>query len=145
MPIQNVMLWTIVKKIKIVLSSILALLMLFSLCLPAFADGDDAAEAEEIVDAVAEKEAAIAAAAAEAEAEAAKVNDMVDMDAKTSEANIKDVSATSILSQEENDVSGLSGPILALVIGLILIVLALGVVVASNKKIKAGKKARLGK
>lgn len=141
MPIQNVMLWTIVKKIKIVLSSILALLMLFSLCLPAFADGDDAAEAEEIVDAVAEKEAAIAAAAAEA----AKVNDVVDMDVKTTEDNIKDVSATSIQSQEENNVSGLSGPILALVVGVILIVLALGVVVASNKKIKAGKKARLGK
>ena len=70
---------------------------------------------------------------------------MVDMDAKTSEANKKDVSATSIPSQEENDVSGISGPILALVVGLILIVLALGVVVASNKKIKAGKKARLGK
>ena len=139
------MLWTIVKKIKIVLSSILALLMLFSLCLPAFADDDDAAETEEIVDAVAEKEAAIAAAAAEAEAEAAKVNDVVDMDAKTSEAKKKDVSATSIPSQEENDVSGISGPILALVVGLILIVLALGVVVASNKKIKAGKKARLGK
>ena len=141
MPIQNVMLWTIVKKIKIVLSSILALLMLFSLCLPAFADGDDAAETEEIVDAVAEKEAAIAAAAAEA----AKVNDVVDMDVKTTEDNIKDVSATSIQSQEENNVSGLSGPILALVVGVILIVLALGVVVASNKKIKAGKKARLGK
>ena len=141
MPIQNVMLWTIVKKIKIALSSILALLMLFSLCLPAFADGDDAAEAEEIVDAVAEKEAAIAAAAAEA----AKVNDVVDMDVKTTEDNIKDVSATSIQSQEENNVSGLSGPILALVVGVILIVLALGVVVASNKKIKAGKKARLGK
>jgi cobalamin biosynthesis Mg chelatase CobN len=145
MPIQNVMLWTIVKKIKVVLSSILALLMLFSLCLPAFADGDNAAEPEEIVDMVAEKEAAIAASAAKAEAEAAKVNDVVDMDAKTTEDNIKDVSATSIQSQEENNVSGLSGPILALVVGVILIVLALGVVVASNKKIKAGKKARLGK
>jgi hypothetical protein len=145
MPIQNVMLWTIVKKIKVVLSSILALLMLFSLCLPAFADGDNAAEPEEIVDMVAEKEAAIAASAAKAEAEAAKVNDVVDMDAKMTEDNIKDVSATSIQSQEENNVSGLSGPILALVVGVILIVLALGVVVASNKKIKAGKKARLGK
>jgi len=140
-----VMLWTIVKKIKVVLSSILALLMLFSLCLPAFADGDNAAEPEEIVDMVAEKEAAIAASAAKAEAEAAKVNDVVDMDAKMTEDNIKDVSATSIQSQEENNVSGLSGPILALVVGVILIVLALGVVVASNKKIKAGKKARLGK
>ena len=139
------MLWTIVKKIKVVLSSILALLMLFSLCLPAFADGDNAAEPEEIVDMVAEKEAAIAASAAKAEAEAAKVNDVVDMDAKMTEDNIKDVSATSIQSQEENNVSGLSGPILALVVGVILIVLALGVVVASNKKIKAGKKARLGK
>jgi hypothetical protein len=139
------MLWTIVKKIKVVLSSILALLMLFSLCLPAFADGDNAAEPEEIVDMVAEKEAAIAASAAKAEAEAAKVNDVVDMDVKTTEDNIKDVSATSIQSQEENNVSGLSGPILALVVGVILIVLALGVVVASNKKIKAGKKARLGK
>jgi hypothetical protein len=67
------------------------------------------------------------------------------MDVKTTEDNIKDVSATSIQSQEENNVSGLSGPILALVVGVILIVLALGVVVASNKKIKAGKKARLGK
>lgn len=142
MPIVNVVLLMSVKKIKNAMCFIFALLVLSGIFLTASADGDGAAEIEEIADVVAEKEAATAAAAAEAEAEAKKVNDVVDMDAKSEDASMEETSTDDIPTQEINEASGLSGPVLAMAVGIVLIVSGLGVVAASNKKIKAGKKAK---
>ena len=145
MPIVNVMLSTNVKKIKNAMCFFIALLVLSGIFLTAFADGDSTAEFEEISDAVAEKEAAAAVAAAEAEAEAKKVNDVVDMDAKPKEAIMEETSTDVIPTQEINNATVVSGPVLAMAVGIVLIVSGLGVVAASNKKIKAGKKAKSAK
>ena len=144
-PIQYVMLRKTVKRTKSILCLILALLMLFSLCMTASAEDNETAEAEEVIDAVAEKEAAIAAAAAEAAAEATKINDVVDMDARPEDVISEEIMPSSTSPTEANNISSLSGPVLALIVGVVLVVSGLGVVAASNKKIKAGKKAKSGK
>ena len=67
---------------------------------------------------------------------------MVDMDVKSEDASMEEASTDDIPTQEINEASGLSGPVLAMAVGIVLIVSGLGVVAASNKKIKAGKKAK---
>ena len=107
-------------------------MMLLWLPLSAFADAASV-EPEEIVDAV-----------AESEAEAAKVNDVVDMDAASSDPssgettpNVSDFSADQSSSH--------FGPMLALAVAFFLIVCGLLIVIASNRKIKAGKKQKPGR
>ena len=122
----------------------MAILMLCGCCLTAFADGDDTVEVEEIVDAVAEKEAAEAAAAEKAEMEAAKVNDVVDLDAESADIQGEEALPEIISSQEVYNASIVSGPILALIAAFVLIVFGLMIIAASNKKIKAGKRVKSG-
>ena len=117
--------------------------MFLWLPLSAFSDSVQA-EPEEIVDAVAESEAAEAEKAALEAAEAAKVNDVVDMDAISPDSSSEE-NALSVQSSAEEPSSSRFGPILAMAVAFILILFGLLIVIASNRKIKAGKKQRPGR
>ena len=118
-------------------------MMLLWLPLSAFADAASV-EPEEIVDAVAESEAAAAEQAAREAAEAAKVNDVVDMDSASSDPSSGEVVPNTPDSSADQSASHF-GPMLALAVAFILIVCGLLIVIASNRKIKAGKKQRPGR
>ena len=122
---------------------ILVLMMLLWLPLAAFADAASV-EPEEIVDAVAESEAAAAEQAAREAAEAAKVNDVVDMDSASSDPSSGEVVPNTPDSSADQSASHF-GPMLALAVAFILIVCGLLIVIASNRKIKAGKKQKTGR
>ncbi len=118
-------------------------MMLLWLPLSAFADAASV-EPEEIVDAVAESEAAAAEEAARKAAEAAKVNDVVDMDAASSDPSSGETTPNvSDFSAEQSSYH--FGPMLALTVAFILIVCGLLIIIVSNRKIKAGKKQRPGR
>lgn len=142
------------KNFKGILCLIMALVMAFSLCATAFADGEVAAAeeavVEDVVDEVAQKEAEAEAAKAAAEAEAAKVNDVVDLDAAAEEPEeaVAEEAVAEEAPAEEAPAEirgGLSGPVLCLIIAAVLMLLGLGVVLLSNKKIKSGKKGKAAK
>ena len=122
---------------------ILVLMMLLWLPLAAFADAASV-EPEEIVDAVAESEAAAAEQAAREAAEAAKVNDVVDMDSASSDPSSGEVVPNTPDSSADQSASHF-GPMLALAVAFILIVCGLLIVIPSNRKIKAGKKQKTGR
>ncbi len=121
------------------------LVLMMVLWNPSSAFADEAfIEPEQIVDAVAESEAAAAEEAARKAAEAAKVNDVVDMDAASSDPSSGET--TPIVPDSSADPSASHfGPILALAVAFILIVFGLLIVIASNRKIKAGKKQKTGR
>ena len=121
------------------------LVLMMVLWNPSSAFADEAfIEPEQIVDAVAESEAAAAEEAARKAAEAAKVNDVVDMDAASSDPSSGET--TPIVPESSADPSASHfGPILALAVAFILIVFGLLIVIASNRKIKAGKKQKTGR
>ena len=118
-------------------------MMLLWLPLSAFADAASV-EPEEIVDAVAESEAAAAEEAARKAAEAAKVNDVVDMDAASSDPSSGETTPNAPDFSADQSSSHF-GPMLALAVAFILIVCGLLIVIASNRKIKAGKKQKPGR
>ena len=118
-------------------------MMLLWLPLAAFADAASV-EPEEIVDAVAETEAAEAEKAAREAAEAAKVNDVVDMDAASSDSSTGETKPIGLDSSADPSASHF-GPMLALAVAFILIAFGLLIVIASNRKIKAGKKQKPGR
>lgn len=144
MPIHLVMLGRMMKKYKSILCLILALSMICCFSVTAFATGDEA-DVEEVVDTVAQKEAEAAAEKAAAEAEAAKVNDVVDLDAdEPSDSAANTVAAEETVAPAQSS-SRMSGPVLSLVVGAVLLVFGLIVVMLSNKKIKSGKKGKASK
>ena len=121
------------------------LVLMMVLWLPSSAFADEAyIEPEEIVDAVAESEAAAAEKAAREAAEAAKVNDVVDMDAVSSDSSTGETKPIGLDSSADPSASHF-GPMLALAVAFILIVFGLLIVIASNRKIKAGKKQKPGR
>lgn len=138
------------KKLKGVVCLLLVMIMTCSIFVTAFAEGERPAEVEavieEVVDKVAQRAADAAAEQAAREAEAAKVNDIVDLDALN---EYTAVSADSVLKESE-EASGqnsarISGPILSMIVASVLIAFGLIVISFSNKKIKSGKKGKASK
>ena len=140
----------LMKKLKGVVCLLLVMIMTCSIFVTAFAEGERPAEVEavieEVVDKVAQRAADAAAEQAAREAEAAKVNDIVDLDALN---EYTAVSADSVLKESE-EASGqnsarISGPILSMIVASVLIAFGLIVISFSNKKIKSGKKGKASK
>lgn len=122
-----------------------AMIMCFCISISAFAVDDNTIAIEEAVDEVAELEEAAAKASAAAAAEAAKVNDVVDLDAQESDIVSKENSA-SVTNEENNGSSGASrGPTLAFAVALVLIFFGCLTIAASNKKLKANRMSKTGK
>ena len=122
-----------------------AMIMCFCISISAFAVDDTTIEVEEAVDEVAELEEAAAKASAAAAAEAAKVNDVVDLDAQASET-VSEENSSSVTNEENNGSSGVQrGPILALAVALILIFFGCLTIAASNRKLKANRMSKTGK
>ncbi len=130
------------KRYKVLLSVVSALVLLSSLTIPAFADGDVAVEVEEVIDAVALEEAEIAEAAAQAAAEAERVNDVIDLNTESDSTASDQVSMADKSGSAENDPFSVAGPVRALITAGVLIAGGILVIAASNRKIKAGKKTR---
>lgn len=129
------------KRKRTLICLVLAVLMLSGPAFAASAEnlGDDV---EEVFDAVAQAEADYAAAAAKAAEEAEKVNDVIDLYKEPEDNSLEGASQVENDSAEAGESFAVSGPILALVVAVILIVGASFVIVASNRKIKAVKRAR---
>lgn len=122
-----------------------AMIMCFCISISAFAVDDNTIEIEEAVDEVAELEEAAAKASAAAAAEAAKVNDVVYLDAQESDTVSKENSA-SVTDEENNGSSGAPrGPILAFAVALVLIFFGCLTIAASNRKLKANRMSKTGK
>ena len=129
------------KRKRTLICLVLAVLMLSGSAFAASAEnlGDDV---EEVFDAVAQAEADTAATAAKAAEEAEKVNDVIDLYKAPEESSSEGASQSGNSPDEEGESFAVSGPILALVVAVILIVGAGFVIVASNRKIKAINRAR---
>jgi len=129
------------KNCKRLVLFVMVLMLLSGLNLIAFAD-DAHVVVEDIVDAVAEEEAAAAAEAARAAEDAERLNDMIDLDFKGEDSVPEPVSTMESVTLDESGSSIASGPILALITAAVLIVGGMFIIAASNRKIRAGRKAR---
>ena len=130
------------RKYKICICFILVSIIACSLSTAFFATFDDASDVETVIDAVAEKEATAKAEAEAAAAEASKVNDIVDMDAESDNVSTEEVVQAEMSAQEGNAAPAFSGPMLALIVAILLIICGLAIISASNRKIKAGRKIK---
>lgn len=130
------------KKYRTLLCLVSAFIMVLCLTASAFAYEAQMNEVEEVIDAVAQKEAELAAAAAKAAAEAEKVNDVIDLDSAPDDGAVELISSEAALIPVENDSFSVSGPILAFIVAGILIICGVLIIAASNRKIRAGRKAR---
>ena len=139
------------KKIKGIMCLTLVLAVMLVLCMPiGFADTN--VEVEEAVDEVAQKEAEEAAAkAAEeaeraaAEAEAARVKDVVDLDANAAETEAETPAPTEAVASAAQQPARSSGARLGLIVGLVLVGFGVVVIIMGDKKSKAGKKGKASK
>ena len=130
------------KKYRSLLCLVSVLIMVLCLTASAFAYEAQMNEVEEVIDAVAQKEAELAAAAAKAAAEAEKVNDVIDLDSAPDDRAVELISSEAASVPVENDSFSVSGPILAFIVAGILIICGVLIIAASNRKIRSGRKAR---
>ncbi len=129
------------KKYRTLLCLVSAFIMVLCLTASAFAYEAQMNEVEEVIDAVAQKEAELAAAAAKAAAEAEKVNDVIDLDSAPDDEAVELISSEAALIPVENDSFSVPGPILAFIVAGILIICGVLIIAASNRKIRAGRQA----
>ena len=130
------------KKYRSLLCFVSVLIMVLCLTASALAYEAQMNEVEEVIDAVAQKEAELAASAAKAAAEAEKVNDVIDLDSAPDDGTVELISSEAASVPVENDSFSVSGPILAFIVAGILIICGVLIIAASNRKIRDGRKAR---
>ena len=130
------------KKYRSLMCFVSVLIMVLCLTASALAYEAQMNEVEEVIDAVAQKEAELAASAAKAAAEAEKVNDVIDLDSAPDDGTVELISSEAASVPVENDSFSVSGPILAFIVAGILIICGVLIIAASNRKIRDGRKAR---